>query len=257
MATPIEASIAIAIQGIKEEQFKILMHGAELALLASNCALTAGETAMHNNLTTAHGQAWSMFAAARGIVQRRKMITKDMVKEGDVILGLASNGLHSNGTSLATKVLGDKLWTALPELDNHPPIDFLLAPTQIYVQSILALLRSGQEEVHGLAHITGGGLPERITQLLPEGLSARVKKSSWEIHPIFDFIARRGELPERTMFGVFNMGIGFVVIVPPRDAGRVARILERGNSRISQKVFEIGKIEANLNSSLPKVIFSE
>ena len=161
------------------------------------------------------------------MVDKDKILDNTTVTEGDVIIALPSSGVHSNGFSLVRKVLdvenGD-ITTPLAELGGKSIGETLLTPTKIYVKPVLALM--DEVKVKAISHITGGGFYENIPRSLPEGYSAKIDKSSLKILPIFDLIAKRGNIPERDMFNTFNMGVGMSIVVSKEDAAKSLDILK-------------------------------
>ncbi|RKQ63215.1 phosphoribosylformylglycinamidine cyclo-ligase [Thermovibrio guaymasensis] len=209
--------------------------GCEIA----GCSLIGGETAEMPDFYP-EGE-YDLAGFVVGIVDRGSYITGQDIEEGDVILGLSSSGIHSNGYSLVRKlffeVLNLKVDDVVEELGGKKVYEVLLEPTRIYVKSILSLI--DQVRVKGMAHITGGGIPGNLVRVLPEGVKAVIEKGSWEILPIFKFIQEKGNVPEEEMFRTFNMGVGYAVIVSPEDEVRAKEILERAG----EKVYTIGRIE--------------
>jgi phosphoribosylformylglycinamidine cyclo-ligase len=160
-----------------------------------------------------------------GIVDKERIIDRASVRPGDVMIALPSTGVHSNGFSLVRKVFGIGNGgenRTYPELEKSL-WETLLTPTKIYVKPVLALLKEIQPK--GISHITGGGFYENIPRALPEGCCAKIKKSDVRILPIFDIIAREGNIPERDMFNTFNMGVGMTITVSPEDAEKALTIL--------------------------------
>lgn len=210
----------------------------------AGCALLGGETAEMPDLYGS--DEYDMAGFGVGVVERKRIIDGKSVQKGDVILGLASSGLHSNGFSLVRHICfkKEKLDVRRPmaELGGALLGDVLLEPTRIYVPSIIKLLASYKVKkvVHGMAHITGGGLVGNIPRVLPEGCNAVIKKKSWGIPPVFRFLQKRGPVEEKEMFQVFNMGIGFVMIVAPDFADAIEEKL----TKYGEKVYRIGAIEA-------------
>ena len=162
-----------------------------------------------------------------GIVDKKKMIDNKKTKAGDAVIALASSGVHSNGFSLVRKVFDVENNTELTQpcaaLGGVSIAQTLLTPTKLYVKSILALV--SEIEVKGISHITGGGFYENIPRSLPDGLTAKIDRSALKILPIFDLIAKTGNIPERDMFNTFNMGVGMSVVVSREDAPRALDIL--------------------------------
>ncbi|MGL5875089.1 MAG: phosphoribosylformylglycinamidine cyclo-ligase [Xenococcaceae cyanobacterium] len=184
----------------------------------SNCSLLGGETAEMPGFYQLGEYDLAGFCV--GIVEKTKLLDGSKVKVGDVAIGLASQGVHSNGYSLVRKIV-ESLglnWDFSPErLLDRTLGEVLLAPTQIYVKPVLEAIRSGME-IHGMAHITGGGLPENLPRCLDRGQSMQIYPNSWEILPIFQWLAEAGNVSDRDMYQTFNMGIGYVAIVPPQQA---------------------------------------
>ncbi len=191
---------------------------------------------------------------AVGIVERRKIVTGRNIRKGDVILGLASNGLHSNGYTLVRNICfkkaGLKMTEALDELDGAVLGNILLEPTRIYVRPIVKLLSQYKVKkvVHGMAHITGGGLVGNIPRVLPKTCDAILKKESWPKHKIFSFLQAKGPVEEAEMYRVFNMGIGYVLIVAEDFADSITKKL----SRYGEKVYRIGRITSGTGKVLIK-----
>ena len=208
----------------------------------ADCALIGGETAEMPD--TYRKDDFDMAGFAVGVVERKKIITGQSVRAGDVILGLGSNGIHSNGYSLVRNICfkqaGLKMTDKPEGLEGKTLGEILLEPTRIYVQPVVKLLRQYKvkEVVHGMAHITGGGLVGNIPRVLPKGCNAVIKKSTWPKHSIFTFLQETGPVEEEEMYRVFNMGIGFVLIVAEDFANSIAKKL----SRYGEKVYKIGRI---------------
>ncbi|HEY0316408.1 MAG TPA: phosphoribosylformylglycinamidine cyclo-ligase [Sphingomonas sp.] len=205
--------------------------------LQAGCALIGGETAEMPGMY-ADGD-YDLAGFCVGAVERGEQLTGDKVADGDIILGLASTGVHSNGYSLVRRLAADKGW----KLDRPAPfdierllIDALMAPTRIYVKSLLPVIRAGR--VHALAHITGGGLLENIPRVLPRGLHAFIDADAWPQSPLMAFLQAQGRIEPGEMARTFNCGIGMAVVVDPADAGFVAAELEKAG----ETVHRIGRI---------------
>ncbi|MBU4348970.1 phosphoribosylformylglycinamidine cyclo-ligase [bacterium] len=217
------------------ELIKGITEGCKMA----GCALLGGETAEMPGFYP-EGE-YDLAGFAVGIVEKSKIIDGGEIREGDLVIGLASNGLHSNGFSLVRKVL---LENKKYELDEKLTVlkrtlgEELLQPTRIYVKPILYLLE--KYKVLGIAHITGGGLLENIPRILPEGVSVQINQKSWSNPPIFPLIQKEGEISDEEMYRTFNMGIGMVLIVPQNDASKVINELKmiRYDSYIIGKVIK-------------------
>ena len=178
-----------------------------------------------------------------GIVDKKKIIDNTRMRPGDVVIALASSGVHSNGFSLVRKVFDVENNPNLKEpceaLGGKSILETLLTPTRIYVKSILALLE--KVDVKGISHITGGGFYENIPRSIPDGLCAKIKKSDVRVLPIFDLIAKTGNIPQRDMFNTFNMGVGMSVVVPAAQADLALEIL----TAHGETAYVIGEIVEN------------
>ncbi|MBR3960905.1 MAG: phosphoribosylformylglycinamidine cyclo-ligase, partial [Clostridia bacterium] len=162
-----------------------------------------------------------------GIVDKKKIIDNTTMKAGDVVIALASSGVHSNGFSLVRKVFdveNSDITSPVAELGNKSIGETLLTPTRLYVKSILALLE--EVKVKGISHITGGGFYENIPRSIPDGLGAKIEKSAVKVLPIFTLLAKTGGISERDMFNTFNMGVGMSVVVAAEDVERSLEILK-------------------------------
>ena len=208
------------------EKVAAIVSGVAEGCVQSGAALIGGETAEHPGMMPE--EEYDLAGFAVGIVDKKKIIDKNRMKPGDVVIALASSGIHSNGFSLCRKVFGiddnpDSLYEAQQKLGGKTIAETLLTPTRIYVRSILALL--DKVDVKGISHITGGGFYENIPRCLKKGIAARINKNALRIHPLFDLIASTGDIPERDMFNTFNMGVGMCLIVSREDADRALEIL--------------------------------
>jgi len=219
-----------------------LVRGVAAGCKMADCALIGGETAEMPD-TYAKGD-FDMAGFAVGVVERKKIITGENVRPGDFVLGLGSSGLHSNGYTLARNICfkqkGLGMGDALDELDGAMLGDALLEPTRIYVRPVVKLLfqYKVKQVVHGMAHITGGGLVGNIPRVLPKDCNAVIKKSSWPKHKVFTFLQNAGPVEESEMYRVFNMGIGYVLIVAEDFANSIAKKL----TGFGEKVYKIGRV---------------
>jgi len=219
-----------------------MVKGVAAGCRGADCALLGGETAEMPD-TYRRGD-FDMAGFAVGVVERKKIIDGKRIRRGDVILGLSSNGLHSNGYTLVRNICfkraGLKMTDSPAELEGALLGDVLLQPTRIYVRPIVKLLSQYRVKqiVHGMAHITGGGLVGNIPRVLPKDCNASINKSSWPVPKIFTFLQEKGPVDEEEMFRVFNMGIGFVLIVAEDFAESVTRKL----TRAGENVYRIGRI---------------
>jgi phosphoribosylformylglycinamidine cyclo-ligase len=221
-----------------------LVKGVAAGCKLADCSLIGGETAEMPD--TYKKNDFDMAGFAVGVVERKKIITGQAVKTGDVILGLASSGIHSNGYSLVRNICFKqnklKMTDKIEELGGKTLSEALLEPTRIYVRSIVKLLSKYKVKkiVHAMAHITGGGLVGNVPRVLPKNCDAVINKKNWPTPDIFNFLRKTGPVEEKEMFKVFNMGIGFVLIVAPDFADSVISKL----TRYGEKVYKIGKITA-------------
>ncbi|HOJ88963.1 MAG TPA: phosphoribosylformylglycinamidine cyclo-ligase [Pseudothermotoga sp.] len=224
----------IAVGRLIPEKIAQVVKGLCDGCIQANCALIGGETAQMPDMYKEDEYDLAGFAV--GIVEKDKLLDGSKVKDKDIVIGLASTGLHSNGFSLVRKVLlkDMSLDTYVQELGKTLGEE-LLTPIKIYVKTVLEILDS---DIHAMAHITGGGLVENLPRVLPNGLEINLQRDSWEVPAIFKIIQRMGNIEEREMFRTFNMGIGFVLIVDKESADRViARLQSMG-----QKAWIIGEI---------------
>ena len=204
----------------------------------AGCALIGGETAEMPGFYP--DKEFDLAGFSVGIVDRMKAINGSKVCAGDVLVGLASSGVHSNGFSLVRKIFGDTPEDLNVHMDELGGLlgDELLKPTRIYVKNILALIENF--ELHGVAHITGGGFIENIPRILPEGLQAEVVRGSWPVPAIFDLMTKRGGVSEHGMYNTFNMGIGMVLSVPANDVHSIIAASQANG----YAAYEIGRIAA-------------
>ena len=208
------------------EKIAEIVGGVAEGCVQSGAALIGGETAEHPGLMSVDEYDLAGFAV--GIVDKKKIIDNTRMAAGDVVIGLASTGIHSNGFSLCRKVFNidanpDSLYVKREDLGGKSVAEALLVPTRIYVKSVLALLE--QVDVKGISHITGGGFYENIPRSIPDGLGARIDKSAVKVLPIFDVIAKEGNIPERDMFNTYNMGVGMSIVVPADQVEKALEIL--------------------------------
>jgi len=232
----------LAVHKVEPKIVAEMVKGISAGCRQADCALIGGETAEMPDIY-AKGD-FDMVGFAVGVVQRRKIITGKNVRKGDVILGLASSGLHSNGYTLVRNICFKqhkmKMTDRLDELDGASLGDVLLEPTRIYVRAIVKLLSQYKVKkvVHGMAHITGGGLVGNIPRVLPKDCDAVIRKSSWPKQKVFAFLQEKGPVEESEMYRVFNMGIGFVLIVAEDFAGSIQKKL----ARYGERVYKIGRV---------------
>ena len=232
----------LAVHKLEPKIVAELVKGVAAGCREARCALIGGETAEMPD--TYRKGDFDMAGFAVGVVERKKIITGENIRRGDMILGLASNGLHSNGYSLVRNICFKqaklKMTDVPDELEGAALSDVLLEPTRIYVRPIVKMLSRYKVKrvVHGMAHITGGGLVGNIPRVLPKDCNAVIKKSSWPKPKIFAFLQNKGPVEEEEMFRVFNMGIGYVLIVAEDFANSIAGKL----TKFGEKVYKIGRI---------------
>lgn len=215
----------LATGKLNQEQLANVVQGITDGCKQSGCALLGGETAEMPGFYQPGEYDLAGFCV--GVVEKSELLTGQQIQVGDVAIGLASSGVHSNGFSLVRKIVSDRNidWQDKPEQLNASVGEVLLTPTQLYVKPVLAARKAGIE-IHGMAHITGGGLPENLPRCLPEGLSIQIDPNSWPILPIFNWLAEVGNVTLPEMFNTFNMGIGYVVVVPANQAEKTIQWFE-------------------------------
>ena len=210
--------------------------------MQSGAALIGGETAEHPGMMPVEDYDLAGFAV--GIVDKKKILDNTRMAAGDVVIALASTGIHSNGFSLCRKVFdidnnNPDLYVPKEELGGKTIAEALLVPTKIYVKSVLALLE--KVDVKGISHITGGGFYENIPRSIPDGLGAKIDKSAVKVLPIFDLIAKTGNIPERDMYNTYNMGVGMSIVVPAEQVDTALAILKENG----EDAYVIGEIVAS------------
>lgn len=221
------------------EKIASIVSGVAQGCIQSEAALVGGETAEHPGLMPEDEYDLAGFAV--GVVERKEMITGEHIKNGDVIIGIASSGVHSNGFSLVRKVFEmteESLDTYYDELGRTLG-EALLEPTRIYVKGLKAVKKAGVT-VKGCSHITGGGFYENIPRMLPEGAHAVIHKDSYEVPAIFKLLAKEGDIAEEMMYNTFNMGIGMMVVVDPADVDKTREAFES----VGDQTFVVGEIKA-------------
>lgn len=219
------------------ERLEQVVAGVANGCLDANAALIGGETAEMPGMYQEDDYDLAGFAV--GVAEKSAMITGEKIKSGDVLIGLPSSGIHSNGYSLVRQIFFEKkamkVTDTIPEL-NQTVADALLTPTRIYVQALKPLIDA--KVLNGVAHITGGGFVENIPRMFPTELTAEIKLNTWEKLPIFDVLEQYGEIPALEMYEIFNMGIGMVLAVSSDNLDEVKAILNDNN----EKFFEIGQV---------------
>ena len=221
------------------EKIAAIVSGVAEGCVQSGAALIGGETAEHPGLMPVDEYDLAGFAV--GIVDKKKILDNTRMQEGDVVIALASSGVHSNGFSLCRKVFdidnnNPDLYVAKEELGGKTIAQALLTPTKIYVKPVLALLE--KVNVKGISHITGGGFYENIPRSIPKGLSAKIVRNDVKVLPIFDMIAKWGNIPERDMFNTYNMGVGMSIVVPADEVATALEVLKANG----ENAYVIGEI---------------
>lgn len=228
----------VAVGKLYSARMERIVAGVAEGCVQAGCALVGGEMAEHPG--TMDPEDYDLSGFCVGAVDRPKMVTGEQIAPGDVILGLASSGLHSNGFSLVRRVLvqGRENELAVPRIDLGGITlgELLLTPTRIYVKSVLALL--AEVPVKGMAHITGGGITENLDRVLPKSCNARVVRGSWKVPQVFDLVQEAAGIDEASMYRTFNMGVGFAIVVHRADAPAAAAKLREYGETVS----EIGEV---------------
>jgi phosphoribosylformylglycinamidine cyclo-ligase len=233
----------LAVHSVDPARIETIVSGIAEGCRMAGCALVGGETAEMGELYLPGEYDLAGFAV--GVAERAGIVTGSEVRPADRVLGLASSGLHSNGYTLARKVvferLGLKPGDPVPGL-GRSAADELLEPTRIYVKPVLALLKS--VPVSAMAHVTGGGVSLNLPRVLPEGCQAVIDPRAWPVPPIFRIIQEAGRVEDAEMRRTFNMGLGYLLVVRPGDAARAGQAL----SAAGERVFEVGEIRAGARS---------
>ena len=235
----------VAVGHNRPEVVEAIVSGVAEGCRQAGCALVGGETAEMPGMYAPGDYDIAGFTV--GAVEKDALIDGTKVAVGDVLVGLPSTGVHSNGFSLVRKIVADAgldLHARYPETGDKTLGEVLLTPTAIYVRPVLELMK--HVDIHGVAHITGGGFDENIPRILPSGMGAEIMEGSWEILPVFRLLEREGNIPHREMFNIFNMGIGMVLAMKPEDAAKAIELLRA--SDIDAK--EIGKVTVGANINI-------
>lgn len=226
----------VAVGHNEPAKIEAIVSGVAEGCRQAGCALIGGETA---EMPGMYGEGeYDIAGYTTGVVEKTKLIDGSKVKVGDVLVGIASSGVHSNGFSLVRKIISDN------HIDYHAYSaelggivgEVLLTPTRIYCRQVLDVIRN--VDVHGVAHITGGGFDENIPRILSEGMGLSIREGSWPILPVFHFLEKYGKVEHREMFNIYNMGIGMVLAMDKADALEAIKILE-GHG---EKAYVIGSI---------------
>ena len=219
------------------EKVEQIVAGVAEGCRQAGCALTGGETAEMPGMYDY--DEYDLAGFTTGVVEKSKLINGGKVRVGDVLVGIASTGVHANGFSLVRKIVLDKFLhysDRIPEFGGRKLGEVLLTPTRIYVKQMLDVIR--RCDVHGIANITGGGFDENIPRILEEGQGLEIQEGTWEILPVFKALEKWGNVPHREMFNIFNMGIGMVFALDAKEADEAIRIL----ASHGDKAMVIGRI---------------
>jgi phosphoribosylformylglycinamidine cyclo-ligase len=238
----------LATEKIRPAQLEQILKGIGEGCKQSDCALIGGETAEMPGFYAP--KEYDLAGFCVGVAEKEQMYPKkDKIQAGDVLIGLSSSGLHSNGFSLVRKIVFTDhsldVHESVPELDSTLA-ETLLTPTRIYVKSILALLEKHADAIHAMVHVTGGGFYDNIPRVLSEGLSAELDSSSWTPPAVFSYLQRLGQLSNDTMWHTFNCGIGFILAV---DASQAETVLHFLNEETDETAQMIGQLVATPNQS--------
>lgn len=231
----------VAVGKAVPEKIEQIVKGVADGCVQSGAALIGGETAEMPGLYEADEYDLAGFAV--GAAEKANIVTGEKIQEGDVLVGITSSGVHSNGYSLVRKIMfadaGFTPDTVVAGYEQLGPIgEALLTPTKLYAKPVLDVLK--EVDVHGMAHITGGGFYENLPRMMPAGLATEVDLGTWPVLPIFDLLAEQGKLQQKDLYNVFNMGIGFVLAVPAAQAEKVIELVEKHG----EKAYTIGRVVA-------------
>ncbi|MCH4827431.1 phosphoribosylformylglycinamidine cyclo-ligase [Planococcus halocryophilus] len=231
----------IAVGKAIPEKIEQIVKGVADGCVQAGAALIGGETAEMPGLY--EEDEYDIAGFAVGAAEKSKIVTGEKIAAGDVLIGLASSGIHSNGYSLVRQIVFEQnQFTLDQQVEGYEALgpigDALLTPTKIYAKAVATM--GNETEIHGMAHVTGGGFIENIPRMMPEGLGAKISLGSWPVLDIFKLLKEKGELADRDLYSVFNMGIGFVVAVAPEDAEKV---LETAKAN-GEQAFQIGSVSS-------------
>ncbi|MDN7247395.1 phosphoribosylformylglycinamidine cyclo-ligase [Planococcus shenhongbingii] len=229
----------IAVGKAVPEKIEQIVKGVADGCVQAGAALIGGETAEMPGLYDE--EEYDIAGFAVGAAEKSKIVTGEKIQAGDVLIGLASSGIHSNGYSLVRNIVFDQYHYQLDQLvegfeDLGPIGNELLTPTKIYAKTVAAIAKD--TEIHGMAHVTGGGFIENLPRMMPEGLGAEVELGSWPVLRIFEMLQEKGSLTDRDIFSVFNAGIGFVLAVAPKDAEQILTSAEASG----EQAYVIGQV---------------
>ena len=222
----------VAVGHNEPAKIEAIVAGVAEGCRQAGCALVGGETAEMPGMY--EGGEYDIAGFTTGVVEKSRLIDGSKVSVGDVLVGIASTGVHSNGFSLVRKIVADSglsFTDSIPEFGGRALGEVLLTPTKIYVKQVLDVIRNC--DVHGICHITGGGFDENIPRVLHEGQGLEIREGSWEILPVFGMLEKWGGVPHREMFNIFNMGIGMVIVLDASEARKAISILESHGEKAS------------------------
>ena len=234
----------VAVGHNEPAKIEAIVAGVAEGCRQAGCALIGGETAEMPGMY--EGGEYDIAGFTCGVVEKSKLIDGSRVKVGDVLVGIASSGVHSNGFSLVRKIVADAgldLNKKYEETGDKTLGEVLITPTRIYVKQVLEVIRNC--DVHGVAHITGGGFDENIPRILKDGMGLEIKEGSWEILPVFKLLEKYGKVPHREMFNIYNMGIGMVLAVDSSEAQKAIDILTAAGEKatVIGKITDSGKVD--------------
>ena len=229
----------IGIGKVNEKIICDIIKGLSFACKKSNCVLIAGETAEMPDVYK--NEEYELVGTIIGEIENKRIITGEKVKEGDIVLGLASSGLHTNGYTLARKIFEENKIDYKNYINELKGIagEILLKPHKSYFSSVYPAIQRYFNEIHSIAHITGGGFFDNIARVIPDNVNCVIKKGSWQILPVFKFLQEKGNVSDEEMHKVFNMGIGLVLIVDKNSVKKIEKFLLSKK----EKVYIIGEIE--------------
>lgn len=232
--------------------FKAVIDGVRRSCRECGMELAGGETAIHpQNSAGSSGARPDLAGFVVGIAERGKLLGSHRVRNGDVLIGVSSNGVHSNGFSLIRKAIELRLIDPSDRLDGWRVMDILLRPTHLYSNLVLELVSKVGEDLRACANITGGAFKKNIPRSLPPGLRAVIYYGSWRIQPIFDYLKKRCKIPLAEMVSTFNLGVGFVLIVSRRSIDAVERVVERAG----YESWVIGRVERRVGREPVNFVF--
>lgn len=228
-AEPLYMTDYIATGKVVPERIAAIVSGIAAACRQANVALIGGETAEHPGLLAE--DEYDVAGAATGVVDKKDLILPESVREGDVVLGLASSGIHSNGYSLVRKVFSSAGWGYDKNVEEFGRTlgEELLEPTRVYAADLLRLIRTDGVDIHALSHVTGGGLAANVARVLPKGMGARLERATWTPPAVFDVVQRVGNVPQSDLERTLNMGVGFVAVLPAEQAATAVEVCEEMN----------------------------